>query len=211
MQNTIENLIPSNEIDSIGYVVNQILELANQLKILSTFQSETIVRIAQICIEAIKSGHKIIWCGNGGSAAQSQHLAAELVGRYKINRPAMNSISLTVDTSNLTAIGNDYGYDVVFSRQLEGVGQKNDVLIGLSTSGNSQNVVLAFEQAKKMGIQTIALVGEKGGRMRDTSDFTLCVPATTSAHIQEMHITVGHLICDLIEKAFYERKICTGE
>ena len=149
---------------------------------------------------------KIIWCGNGGSAAQSQHLAAELVGRYRINRPAMNSISLTVDTSNLTAIGNDYGYDVIFSRQLEGVGKQGDVLIGLSTSGNSRNVVLAFEQAKKMGIKTVALVGEKGGAMRGIADLSLCVPAATSAHIQEMHITVGHLICDLIEKKFYGEK-----
>lgn len=203
MENTTENLVLNNEFNSTDYVLNQILELSSQLKKLSSSQAEVIVRIAQICIKAIKSNHKIIWCGNGGSAAQSQHLAAELVGRYKINRPAMNSISLTVDSSNLTAIGNDYGYDVVFSRQLEGVGQKSDVLIGLSTSGNSKNVVLAFKQAKKMGIQTIALVGEKGGAMQDLADLSLCVPATTSAHIQEMHITVGHLICDLIEREFY--------
>ena len=103
----------------------------------------------------------------------------------------------------MTAIGNDYGYDVVFSRQLEGVGQKGDVLVGLSTSGNSKNVVLAFEQARKMGITTVALVGEKGGMMRDMADHALCVPATTSAHIQEMHIAIGHLICDLIEREFY--------
>ena len=108
-----------------------------------------------------------------------------------------------MDTSNLTAIGNDYGYDVIFSRQVEGVGQKGDVLIGLSTSGNSKNVVLVFEQALRMGIKTVALVGEKGGQMRDMADYALCVPATTSAHIQEMHITTGHLICDLIEREFY--------
>lgn len=203
MESTAENLILNNEAHSIGYVLDQILELSNQLKILTSTQSEVIVRIAQTCIEALRSGHKIIWCGNGGSAAQSQHLAAELVGRYKINRPAMNSISLTVDTSNLTAIGNDYGYDVVFSRQLEGIGQKGDVLVGLSTSGNSKNVVLAFEQAKKMGITTVALVGEKGGMMIDMADHAIRVPATTSAHIQEMHITIGHLICDLIEREFY--------
>ncbi|MBO5039346.1 MAG: D-sedoheptulose 7-phosphate isomerase [Alphaproteobacteria bacterium] len=184
------------------YVYAQIEELAGQLKELK-LMSEQVVRIADICIEAIKNGHKVIWCGNGGSAAQAQHLAAELVGRYKINRPAMNSLSLTVDTSNLTAIGNDYGYDVVFSRQLEGVGQKGDVLVGLSTSGNSKNVVLAFEQAKKTGITTIALVGAKGGLMKELADYSLCVPATTSAHIQEMHITVGHLVCDLIEREFY--------
>ncbi len=184
------------------YIENQFKELSEQLQSLQS-SADKVGEIARICIAAIKNGHKVIWCGNGGSAAQSQHLAAELVGRYKINRPAMNSISLTVDTSNLTAIGNDYGYDVVFSRQLEGVGQKGDVLVGLSTSGNSKNVVLAFEQAKKMGITTVALVGEKGGMMRDMADYALCVPATTSAHIQEMHIAIGHLICDLIEKKFY--------
>lgn len=184
------------------YIENQFAELSNQLLKLRA-QSETVVKIANMCIEAIKNGHKVIWCGNGGSAAQSQHLAAELVGRYKINRPAMNSISLTVDTSNITAIGNDYGYDVVFSRQLQGIGESGDILIGLSTSGNSKNVVLAFEMAKEKEIKTVALVGAKGGTMRDMADIALCVPADTSAHIQEMHITIGHLICDLIEKEFY--------
>ncbi|MFQ6778241.1 MAG: SIS domain-containing protein [Alphaproteobacteria bacterium] len=187
------------------YIEQQFEQLSNQLLQLKE-NSNKVVEIAQICIDAIRSGHKVIWCGNGGSAAQSQHLAAELVGRYKINRPAMNSLSLTVDTSNLTAIGNDYGYDVVFSRQLQGVGQPGDVLIGLSTSGNSKNVVLAFEMAKEKEIKTVALVGAKGGIMRDMADIALCVPADTSAHIQEMHITVGHLICDLIEKEFYGEK-----
>ena len=166
-------------------------------------QTPMIEKIADVCTDALRQGHKIIFCGNGGSAAQSQHLAAELVGRYKMNRPAMNSISLTVDTSNLTAIGNDYGYDVVFSRQLEGVGKNGDILIGLSTSGNSANVVLAFEQAHKTGIKTVALVGRKGGKMKDMADYTIAVPADTSAHIQEMHIAVGHLICDLIERNIY--------
>ena len=167
------------------------------------FLSEKISDVALLCITALENGNKIIWCGNGGSAAQSQHLAAELVGRYKINRPAMNSISLTVDTSNLTAIGNDYGYDIVFSRQLEGIGKKGDILIGLSTSGNSKNVVLAFEQALKMGITTVALVGEKRGKMYDIADYALSVPSDESAHIQEMHIAIGHLLCDLIERNFY--------
>lgn len=184
------------------YIENQFRELSGQLQELQSAAPE-VVKIANVCIEALQNGHKVIWCGNGGSAAQSQHLAAELVGRYKINRPAMNSISLTVDTSNLTAIGNDYGYDVIFSRQLEGVGQKGDVLIGLSTSGNSKNVLLAFEQAKKMGITTVALIGQKDGAMKLLADYCIQVPAMTSAHIQEMHITVGHLICDLIEKEIY--------
>lgn len=185
-----------------NYLNMQFEELSQALVNLKS-ETPKLVEIVAVCLNALKSGHKIIFCGNGGSAAQSQHLAAELVGRYKLNRPAMNSISLTVDTSNLTAIGNDYGYDVIFSRQLEGVGQKGDVLIGLSTSGNSKNVVLAFEQARKMGIKTVAFVGAKGGMMKDMADYALCVPATTSAHIQEMHITCGHLLCDLIEKEMY--------
>lgn len=187
------------------YIENQFDELSADVAELKTL-APTIAQVAEICTNAIRNGHKVIFCGNGGSAAQSQHLAAELVGRYKLERPAMNSISLTVDTSNLTAIGNDYGYDVVFSRQLEGVGQAGDVLIGLSTSGNSKNVVLAFEMAKKKGIATVALVGCKGGLMKDMADYALPVPAETSAHIQEMHIAIGHLICDLIEKAFYGEK-----
>ena len=166
------------------YIENQFDELSADVAELKTL-APTIAQVAEICTNAIRNWHKIIFCGNGGSAAQSQHLAAELVGRYKLERPAMNSISLTVDTSNLTAIGNDYGYDVVFSRQLEGVGQAGDVLIGLSTSGNSKNVVLAFEMAKKK------------------ADYALPVPADTSAHIQEMHIAIGHLICDLIERNIY--------
>ena len=185
-----------------NYLNTQFEELRQALLELKAL-SPRLAEIVRVCIQTLKNGHKIIFCGNGGSAAQSQHLAAELVGRFKMERPAMNAISLTVDTSNLTAIGNDYGYDVIFSRQLEGVGQKGDVLIGLSTSGNSKNVVLAFEQAQKMGIKTVAFVGVKGGMMKDMADYALCVPATTSHHIQEMHIACGHLLCDLIEKEMY--------
>ena len=180
----------------IDEVIDNLAELKNSVG--------TIQQIAKICIEAIQNRHKIIFCGNGGSAAQSQHLVAELVGRYKLERPAINALSLTVDTSNLTAIGNDYGYDKVFSRQLEGIGQTGDILFGLSTSGNSQNIVSAFETAQEKEIITIALVGKKGGRMKEIADFALSVPAETSAHVQELHITVGHILCDLIEKALYK-------
>lgn len=185
-----------------SYLNGQFDELIDALNRLKN-DTPIIENIARRCTDALRQGGKIIFCGNGGSAAQAQHLAAELVGRYKTERPAMNALSLTVDTSNITAIGNDYGYDVIFARQLEGVGRAGDVLIGLSTSGNSKNVVLAFEQAQKTGIFTVALVGKKGGRMREIADMALCVPAVTSAHIQEMHIAVGHLICDLIEKSLY--------
>ena len=167
-----------------------------------------IEQVAETCIEAIKNGNKIMFCGNGGSAADSQHLAAELVGRYKINRPAMNAIALTVDTSILTAVGNDYGYDTIFERQVEGIGKKGDVLIGLSTSGNSKNVLLAFDMAKKKNIKTVSMTGHSGGRMKEIADFAINVPSDITNNIQEMHIAVGHLLCGVIEKSLYGVQQC---
>ena len=167
-------------------------------------QASVIQSIADACTAALKKGGKVMFCGNGGSAADSQHLAAEFVGRYKMERPALNSVALTVDTSILTAIGNDYGYDDVFRRQVEGIGKAGDVLIGLSTSGNSRNVLKAFEQAAAMGITTVAFTGAAGGKMKESADICLAVPAAVTNHIQEQHITCGHLICELVEKAMYE-------
>ena len=161
----------------------------------------TIEQVCKICTESIKKGGKVMFCGNGGSAADSQHLAAELVGRYKMNRPALNSIALTTDTSILTAIGNDFGYDTIFERQVEGLGKKGDILVGLSTSGNSKNVLLAMKKAKEMGIKTVAFTGESGGKMKYSADYAINVPSDTTNHIQEMHIAVGHIICGYIEKA----------
>ena len=163
-----------------------------------------IEQVASTCIEALKNGNKIMFCGNGGSAADSQHLAAELVGRYKMNRPAMNAIALTVDTSILTAVGNDYGYDTIFERQVEGLGKKGDILIGLSTSGNSKNVLLAFDMAKKRDIKTISMTGHSGGKMKEVADLAINVPSDITNNIQEMHIAVGHLLCGVIEKAINE-------
>ena len=159
-----------------------------------------IEKVADACIESIKNGGKVMFCGNGGSAADSQHLAAELVGRYKMNRPALNSVALTTDTSILTAVGNDFGYDTIFERQVEGIGKKGDILIGLSTSGNSKNVLLAMDKAKSMGIKTVVMTGEKGGKMKEKADFAINVPSDTTNHIQEMHIAVGHILCGIIEK-----------
>lgn len=184
------------------YIEEQLDELARCAADAKS-RAADIARAAELCLASLRAGGKIIFCGNGGSAAQAQHLAAELVGRYRLERPAMNALSLTVDTSNLTAIGNDYGYDVIFSRQLEGVGRAGDVLIGLSTSGNSANVLKAFAQAAAMGIRTIALTGRTGGAMAGAAQLAICAPADTSAHIQELHIAIGHLICDLIEKGMY--------
>ncbi len=164
-------------------------------------QAGTVSRVAELCAQALGAGHKVMFCGNGGSAADSQHLAAELVGRYKMERRALASLALTVDTSILTAIGNDYGYDDIFRRQVEGLGEAGDVLVGLSTSGNSRNVLKAFGQAKSMGIATVAFTGANGGAMAGAADVALRVPSTVTNHIQEMHITCGHLLCELVEKA----------
>ena len=182
----------SQELHSVAESFHALAELA-----------PTIAEIAERCAAALQAGGKVIFCGNGGSAADSQHLAAEFVGRYKLERPALNSIALTVDTSILTAVGNDYGYDEVFRRQVEGIGKAGDVLIGLSTSGNSRNVVLAFEQARSMGITTVALTGAGGGKMKAAADLALPVPAGITNHIQEMHITCGHLICELTDKMLF--------
>ena len=185
-------------INDIQNQFNTIAENFQALKALASVIQDAVER----CKGALRTGNTIMFCGNGGSASQAQHLAAELVGRYKIDRPAMNSLSLTVDTSVLTAVGNDYGYTEVFARQVEGIGRTGDVLFGLSTSGNSENVVRAFEMAKKKGIITIAMTGELPGRM-GTADVVIPVPSRVSNHIQEMHIAIGHLICGKVEDFFY--------
>jgi D-sedoheptulose 7-phosphate isomerase len=149
---------------------------------------------------ALRDGKKVLFCGNGGSAADSQHLAAELMGRYLVDRPPLAALALTVDTSALTAIGNDYSYDDIFARQLRGVGRAGDVLVGISTSGNSKNVVNALRVARDIGIATVGLTGRSGGAMRELCDVCIAVPATQTNHIQEMHIAVGHMICGEVER-----------
>lgn len=162
-------------------------------------QMEIISEIAERCEQALKNGNKILFCGNGGSAADSQHLAAELIGRFQKERRSLASIALTTDTSILTAVGNDYGFEHIFSRQVEGLGRSGDVLIGISTSGNSANVVKAVEMARSIGMHTIAFTGEGGGKLRELCDITLAIPSRVTARIQEMHILVGHIMCELIE------------
>jgi D-sedoheptulose 7-phosphate isomerase len=164
--------------------------------------SQTLTEIANKAVEAIRAGNKIMFCGNGGSAADSQHLAAELVGRQNYNRAPAAGIALTTDTSALTAISNDYGYDNVFSRQVEALGQAGDVLIGISTSGRSQSVVRAFESAKAKGITTVGLTGREPRNM-SIADIQLAVPATETAKIQELHITCGHIIFALVERILF--------
>ncbi|WP_428045575.1 D-sedoheptulose-7-phosphate isomerase [Candidatus Avelusimicrobium fimicolum] len=186
--------------------IKQNLEQISQNFILLQKQIDIIVQIAQIWIESLANGNKVIFCGNGGSAADSQHLAAELMGRYKIDRNPMPAMSLTVDTSALTAIGNDYGYEKVFSRQLRGIAKKGDVLVGISTSGNSKNIIEAFQIAHSLGVKTVAFTGEGGGRMKEEADICLNVPSTIINNIQEMHIASGHIICGLVEAHFFANK-----
>ena len=154
------------------------------------------------CIKSLAGKGKIIWCGNGGSAADAQHMAAELMGRYKEERDPLPSIALTTDTSALTAIGNDYGMEYVFSRQLRGIGNRGDVLIAISTSGNSKNVLKAIDACKDMEITTIGLTGQSGGAMKDICDIWIGVPSSETNHIQEMHLAVEHFICGAVEQAF---------
>jgi D-sedoheptulose 7-phosphate isomerase len=153
--------------------------------------------------DGLKGGNKIIFCGNGGSAADAQHLAAELIGRYLMERGPLPALALTVDTSALTAIANDYSYDEVFARQLDGLGQAGDVLVALSTSGNSKNVLRAIEVARTRGIKTIGMTGQSGGLMRQLCDICICVPSDRTNHIQEMHIAVGHMICGAVESKLF--------
>jgi len=162
-----------------------------------------IVEVCRLCVELYRGKNKTILAGNGGSAADAQHIAAELVGRYGFDRPSIPSLALTTDTSNLTAIGNDYGYDKVFSRQLEGMGQSGDIFFGISTSGNSKNIINAFEVAKQKDIKTVALVGRDGGEMARMADIALVVPSDSTPRIQESHILIGHIICDIIEKEIF--------
>ena len=170
-------------------------------------QSQKIESAANEVINSLKKGNKIIFCGNGGSAGDSQHLAAELMGRYKVDRKPLPAIALTVDTSAITAIGNDYGYENVFSRQLKGIGNKGDVLIAISTSGKSKNVIKAIEEAKNMGIYVVSLSGSSWSEMQDLSDLNINAQSDETNHIQEMHIAIGQLICGIVESAVVENKI----
>jgi len=168
---------------------------------------DAIEATAQACLECYRRGGKILLAGNGGSAADAQHIAAELVGRYGFERPSLSAIALTTDTSALTAIGNDYGYEKIFSRQLEGLGNAGDLFIGISTSGNSANVLEAFEVARAKAVPTIALVGRDGGAMAPLADIAIVVPSEQTPRIQETHILIGHILCSMIERELFAHDI----
>jgi D-sedoheptulose 7-phosphate isomerase len=168
-----------------------------------------IVRVARTMAEVLKAGGRIFFFGNGGSAADAQHFAAELVGRFAIERRALPAMALTVNTSVLTAIGNDYAYDLIFARQIEGQARENDMAVGITTSGNSANVVRAMESARQMGLRTIAMTGARGGRIRTMVDECVCIPSDNTQRVQEAHILIGHMLCEYAERALFgdERSI----
>ncbi len=164
--------------------------------------SEPLEKASCLAVNTLKNGHKIILFGNGGSAADAQHIAAELTGRYKTERKGLAGLALTTDTSALTAIANDYSYDRIFDRQVESLAQKGDLLIGISTSGNSKNVINAFKVGKEMGCKTLGFSGRDGGEMNEYCDINLIVPSNNTPRIQEMHILFGHTICQIIDDNF---------
>jgi len=164
---------------------------------------DRVQQAADMITASLRNGGKIHFCGNGGSAADAQHLAAELSGRFYFDRPPLNAEALHCNTSYLTAVGNDYGYEHIFSRLLRGTAKAGDVIVGISTSGNSKNIILAFEAAKEMGLKVIAMTGETGGTMKYLADILLNVPSTDTPRIQESHIMIGHIICELVETEMF--------
>lgn len=166
---------------------------------------ERIRQVAAVLVQALREGKRILWCGNGGSAADAQHLAAELSGRFYYDRPPLNSEALHCNTSYMTAVANDYGYDHIYSRMIDGACRPGDVLVGISTSGNSKNICNAFRKAKELGVITVALTGETGGEMKSIADYLLNVPSDDTPRIQESHIMLGHIICEMVEAQMFPR------
>lgn len=188
--------------------IKQIISASIETKQL-LLKDETLIKVIEKAVEAItaafQAGKKVYFCGNGGSAADAQHLAAEFSGRFYIDRKALPAEALHCNTSYLTAVGNDYSYDVIYSRIIDGVGMAGDVLIGLSTSGNSRNIIKAFESAREKKIVTVGLTGTSGGQMRSLSDYLINVPSTDTPRIQESHILAGHIICQLVEEKIFTK------
>ena len=183
--------------DHIASSISVKTEILNNI-----YMIDLLKEVSDLCLDSL-SGNKIILAGNGGSAADAQHIAAEFVSRFKFDRPGLPSISLATDTSILTAIGNDYGYEHLFSRQLESLGNSGDVFIGITTSGNSENILNAFKTANDMSMTTIALTGCEGGKIGDLAKYKIIIPSNSTAFIQESHIMIGHIICGYIEESMF--------
>lgn len=166
----------------------------------------TIGKAVEAIVTCFRNGGRVYFCGNGGSAADAQHLAAEFSGRFYFDRPVLPADALHCNTSYLTAVANDYGYDKVFARLISGLGREGDILVGLSTSGNSENILQAFAVCREKGVRTLALTGANGGRMKELADLLINIPSTDTPRIQEAHITIGHIICELVEQAIFGEK-----
>lgn len=179
---------------------SEFIEHIQTVKLVSEMLTPPIKRIGQLLTQSLGKGGTLFWCGNGGSAADSQHFAAELVGRFKKSRRPLRSIALTTDTSILTCIANDFSYEDIFARQIEALGRPGDVLVGISTSGNSENVLRAFKSAKALGLMTVAFLGKGGGLAKELVDHVMVVPSDVTARIQESHLLIGHILCELIER-----------
>lgn len=184
-------------------VIKELKESANIKRMMAQNLSDVIANAAKIVIDAYKGGGKVLLIGNGGSAADAQHIAGELVGRFKLERIGLPAIALSTNTSILTALSNDYEYDTVFSRQLKALANDNDVLIAITTSGTSPNILKAVEVARSKSVKVIGLTGRNGGKLKDMADLTIIVPSNNTPRIQEAHITIGHIICDLVERELF--------
>jgi D-sedoheptulose 7-phosphate isomerase len=193
------------EVEVKQYIRDEVSKTLATLELLAQDESITaeVERIAQACCAALRAGHKILFAGNGGSAADAQHLAGELVSRFNFDRPGLAAFALTTDTSVLTAIGNDYGYDRVFARQLNAVGTEGDVFFAISTSGRSPSILCALEEGRSKGIITVGFTGKSGGDMPPLCDYCIRIPVAETPKIQEGHIVLGHIICGLIERGLF--------
>ncbi len=168
--------------------------------------NNNILSVAECMIKAFKSGNRVWFCGNGGSAGDAQHIAAELSGRYYFDRPPLPAEAMHVNSSYLTAVANDYGYQEVYARYIEAVGKKGDVLVGISTSGNSENILRAYEKAQRKGVTIVSMTGITGGKMKNYSDYLLNVPSEDTPRIQESHIMLGHILCEIIEASLFKKE-----
>lgn len=192
--------------DKNAFVKDSLKESSEiKLKVLENCYKD-ILQISDVIVECIRNENKLLFCGNGGSAADCQHLATEFMVRlsHDIKRPAIGAIALTTDSSNLTAGGNDIGFDNIFARSVEGIGNKGDILIGISTSGNSENIIRAVKKAKEKGIISIGLLGKTGGKLKGICNYSVCVPSENVQRIQESHITIGHILCEITEREIYK-------
>jgi len=193
--------------DSKGIIKDRLKEHLDVIEKIYSNENiqKTIDSVVEVIVSCFKNGNKVYFCGNGGSAADAQHLAAEFSGKFYLDRPVLPSEALHCNSSYLTAVANDYTFDIIYARLIEGIGNPGDILVGLSTSGNSGNIVKAFEKCREKGIITIGFTGENGGKMRSLSDYLIDIPSSDTPRIQEAHITLGHIICELVEASIFKK------